>query len=73
MKELVVVAMVATALSKITPASRLSIRRRGESRGRYGAGNAGFRLRHCATHGNGPQVGLDLRRAEIAHGAKGCP
>ncbi|STK65685.1 carbamate kinase-like protein [Escherichia coli] len=25
------------------------------------------------THGNGPQVGLDLRRAEIAQSAKGCP
>lgn len=25
------------------------------------------------THGNGPQVGLDLRRAEIAHEAEGLP
>ncbi len=25
------------------------------------------------THGNGPQVGLDLRRAEIAHERKGLP
>ncbi len=25
------------------------------------------------THGNGPQVGLDLRRAEIAHEREGLP
>lgn len=25
------------------------------------------------THGNGPQVGLDLRRAEIAHEKEGLP
>lgn len=46
MKELVVVAIGGNSIIKDNASQ--SIEHQAEAVGRYGAGNAGFRLRHCA-------------------------
>ena len=74
MKELVVVAIGGNSIIKDNASQSIEHQGGGgESRGRYGAGNAGFRLRHCADPRQRAAGRAGLRRAEIAHEREGLP